>query len=213
MKKFIKNIKRWVLLGITIICFALPFPNWVYSIVKEIQFTANCSSYLKLSAEANSVVKYIEISAELGCWYKLANCEITMSEVVEYINELESENERLLEQRDKTYNIWVKDTEKLKERIAGLESENARLTLERDVLVKKDCRSLKTKESIVAPIYFLPNAQTPEMVLKLGEKNLVCQFAERMKERLKEKVNSDNVDAFVECSSMIRDLLREFVEE
>ena len=43
------------------------------------------------------------------------------------INELESENERLLEQRNKTYNIWVKDTEKLKDRIAELEKENARL--------------------------------------------------------------------------------------
>lgn len=37
------------------------------------------------------------------------------------INGLESENERLLEQRNKTYNIWVKDTKKLKTRIAGLE--------------------------------------------------------------------------------------------
>ena len=43
------------------------------------------------------------------------------------INELESENERLLEQRNKTYNIWVKDTEKLKDRIAELEKENKKL--------------------------------------------------------------------------------------
>lgn len=37
---------------------------------------------------------------------------------------MESENERLLEQRNKTYNIWVKDTEELKDRIAFLENDN-----------------------------------------------------------------------------------------
>lgn len=44
--------------------------------------------------------------------------------ILTLINELESENERLLEQRNKTYNIWAKDTEKLKDRIAELENEN-----------------------------------------------------------------------------------------
>ena len=56
MKKTIKSIKRWILLSITIICFALPFPNWVYSIVKSAKFNANCGNYLELSADANSVV-------------------------------------------------------------------------------------------------------------------------------------------------------------
>ena len=56
MKKTIKSIKRWILLSITIICFASPFPNWIYSIVKDIQFSANCGDYLELSADANSVV-------------------------------------------------------------------------------------------------------------------------------------------------------------
>ena len=42
-------------------------------------------------------------------------------EALTLINELESENERLLDQRNRTFNIWVKDTEKLKDRIAELE--------------------------------------------------------------------------------------------
>lgn len=36
--------------------------------------------------------EFIKVSAELGCYYKLANCDITMLEVFEYINELEKEN-------------------------------------------------------------------------------------------------------------------------
>ena len=51
---------------------------------------------------------------------------VSIADILTLINELESENERLLEQRNKTYNIWVKDTEKLKERIAELEKENAK---------------------------------------------------------------------------------------
>lgn len=52
---------------------------------------------------------------------------IPYADILTLINELESENERLLEQRNKTYNIWVKDTEQLKEQIAELEKENKRL--------------------------------------------------------------------------------------
>lgn len=47
------------------------------------------------------------------------------TELKDRIAKLESENERLLEQRNKTYNIWVKDTEKLKDRITELEKEAA----------------------------------------------------------------------------------------
>ena len=49
-------MKKWVLLILTIICCALPFPSWIYSIVKSVQFSANCADYLELSAEANSIV-------------------------------------------------------------------------------------------------------------------------------------------------------------
>ncbi len=49
-------MKRFILLVLTIICFALPFPSWIYSIVKTVQFSANCGDYIELSADANSVV-------------------------------------------------------------------------------------------------------------------------------------------------------------
>ena len=51
------------------------------------------------------------------------------------INELESENERLLAQRNKTYNIWVKDTEKLKDRIAELEDK-----IENGTMIELPCK-------------------------------------------------------------------------
>lgn len=69
--------------------------------------------------------EFIEDSADLGCYYKLANCEITMLEVLEYINELESENERLLNEKwdkeDDLDNYHIENTE-LKDRIAELEA-------------------------------------------------------------------------------------------
>ena len=89
--------------------------------------------------------KVKEIKKALECCIKIGNAEYTIREqanacleecpygnrcksefakdALDYINELESEKERLLEQRNKTYNIWVKDTEKLKDRIAELEKE------------------------------------------------------------------------------------------
>lgn len=50
--------------------------------------------------------------------------DILFKNTLTLINELESENERLLEQRNKTYDIQVKDMEKLKDRIALLEKDN-----------------------------------------------------------------------------------------
>ena len=58
--------------------------------------------------------------------------------------------------------------------INELEGENERLRLGLP----------KTKARIVAPIYVMPNVETPEMMLKLGEKNLLQQFAERLKEKM-----------------------------
>lgn len=64
------------------------------------------------------------------------------------INELESENERLLEQRNKTYNIWVKDTKQLKDRIAELESE-----LEKEQINNLNCDTeLQYKENRIAEL-------------------------------------------------------------
>lgn len=52
--------------------------------------------------------------------------------------------------------------------INEMESENERLNHLREV---------------VAPIYVMSNVETPAMMLKLGEKNLLQQFAERLKEK------------------------------
>ena len=43
----------------------------------------------------NELKNFLQKNANLGCYYKLNNCDITMLEVVDYINKLESENEQL----------------------------------------------------------------------------------------------------------------------
>ena len=64
-------------------------------------------------------------------WDYEKTCTIDLfQKALTLINELESENERLIDQRNKTYNIWVKDTEKLKDRIAELERENDELKVD-----------------------------------------------------------------------------------
>lgn len=78
---------------------------------------------------------------------------------------------------------WKLDSDALT-LINELESKNESLILERKVLIgKKIAECPKTEESIVAPIYVLPNVESPEIMLKLGEKNLVHQFTERLKEK------------------------------
>ncbi len=64
-------------------------------------------------------------------------CRNLTNDILTYINEMESENERLNHLRE-----------------------------------------------VVAPIYVMPNVETPAMMLKLGEKNLLQQFAERLKEQM-----------------------------
>ena len=48
-------MKKFFVILMVILCLA-PFPNYIYSIAKSVQFDANCKDYLKLSADANSVV-------------------------------------------------------------------------------------------------------------------------------------------------------------
>lgn len=66
--------------------------------------------------------------------------KISFADILIYINELESENERLLEQRNKTYNIWVKDTEQLKDRIAELEEQRDRQAYIAEELIQEKHR-------------------------------------------------------------------------
>ena len=47
-------MKKFFVILMVIMCLA-PFPNYIYSLAKAVQFGANCGDYLKLSADANSV--------------------------------------------------------------------------------------------------------------------------------------------------------------
>ena len=91
------------------------------------------------SEKVKELKEFIEGSAKLGCYYKLANCDITMLEVLEYINKLESENKTLLESCKNCH--CIKDleianghTKELKDRIAVLEKENKELYKENNGL-------------------------------------------------------------------------------
>ena len=48
-------MKKTVLIIVAIILAIVPFITWTISIVKDVQFSANCGEYLKLAADANSV--------------------------------------------------------------------------------------------------------------------------------------------------------------
>lgn len=48
-------MKKAILIILAIIMFVVPCIPWTISIVKGIQFTANCGDYLKLAADANSI--------------------------------------------------------------------------------------------------------------------------------------------------------------
>lgn len=85
---------------------------------------------------------------------------VSYADILTLINELESENKRLLEQRNKTYNIWVKDTEQLKDRIAELEKE----IKENAFYSKGYAQGIKNTYEVVVP-------------------DKLKQFAERLKEK------------------------------
>lgn len=138
------------------------------------------------SEKVKEIKYYLEQSA-----YMYGNMQ---KQALILINELESENERLNEcYKVKAYDKLRAENKQLKDRIAELEKEN------------KD--------------YYdrLNNAQTyidnHEEVWKSNTKIQLKQFAERLKEKLKEKVNADNVDGFVECSKLISETLKDFMGE
>ena len=88
--------------------------------VKEIKKALACH----IQNEIEDTCEYCS-NCPASDWDYEKECIIDLfQKILTLINELEHENERLLEQRNKTYNIWVKDTEKLKDRIAKLEKDN-----------------------------------------------------------------------------------------
>ncbi len=99
---------------------------------------------------------------------------LNYADILTIINELESENERLLEQRNKTYNIWVKDTEELKARIAELEKENESLAN------RTPCQLVITDENFEK----IKKSDIKDFNLA---KIMLKQFAERLKEEFNKK--------------------------
>jgi hypothetical protein len=112
-------MKKVTLIILVIILFVLPLIPWGYSIVKDVQFSANCGEYLKLAADANDVdmaekhlttaIDYLEAndltsghtkifvyrpSNDIGLWYenlKVAQTQLQEMQKTEY-TELEQSN-------------------------------------------------------------------------------------------------------------------------
>ena len=164
------------------------------------------------SEKVKELKEFIKNSAELGCYYELANCEITMLEVIEYINKLEHENEcKDIEICKKEYQI-----KKLIDRIAVLES----IGLNEDITVGEYLQDMQRLKDKIAELekeieenafyskgYMQGIKNTYEVVIPEKLK----QFAERLINKLKDKVDAENVDTFVECKKIIDETLKEFM--
>ena len=98
--------------------------------------------------------------------------------------------------------------------INELESEKERLRLEIDVLIgKKIVEKQKYDNALIMKIDI--QEQLKDRIAELENENVkqLKQFAERLKEKLKEKVNADNVDVFIECAKLSDETLKEFINE
>ena len=122
------------------------------------------------------------------------------------IAELESENERLIAQRNKTYNIWVKDTEKLKDRIVELERENDEL-------------KVGIKNSIDMQKQMLDGFKiaTKEVEENLAREipNLLKRFTERLIEKYSYDKLTHEPDEGIEIyltASELHETLKEFIK-
>jgi hypothetical protein len=129
--------------------------------------------------------------------------QIAYEEIFNYINELESENERLLEQRNKTYSIWVKDTKQLKDRIAELKVDlKNSIDMQKEMLDGFKTATKEAEENLAREI-----------------PNLLKQFAERLKEKAEYDYLADyntNDEPFIEKPDFLRivnETLKEFINE
>lgn len=150
--------------------------------VKEIKKALECCKY-RLCEVCQRLKQ--EPNQEEDCRLALVEQTLTL------INELESENERLLEQRNKTYNIWVKDTEKLKDRIAELEKE------------------VETRKEEVLHLQ--------EYGKKLISETELKQFAESLKEKVKNFCGTEYENAYYDVTKSfacndIDETLKEFLK-
>lgn len=85
--------------------------------------------------------------------------------------------------------------------INELESENARLANRITYRVTiPDNKLEKIKKECIERV-------------EIDKEKLLKQFAERLKERLKDNVNGDNVDYYVECAIYIDETLKDFINQ
>lgn len=132
-------MKKWLLLILTIICFALPFPNWIYSIVKSIQFSANCTNYLELSAEANSIV--------------LAERHLTTA--IDYLerNEITSGQARFFVKYPKNdIGLWYENLKTAQSQLQKMIADGDYNELEQSNMLMKLRETLLDEECVVLPL-------------------------------------------------------------
>lgn len=161
--------------------------------------------------------KIKEIKKVLNTW-KVVFHGITNTDILTLINEFERENERLLEQRNKTYNIWVKDTEQLKNRIAELEKRCHFIwALGCDYDGYEKAESLK---SLIDELVGIAQGSWGDVCSKCENKqdNLINNVLKRFAERLFEKYSYDKLthepDEDIEIhltASELDETLKEFI--
>ena len=115
-------MKKTILIIVSIILFAIPFPSWIYSIVKGVRFDANCGNYLELAGDANSIelaekhlskaITYLEENKmtsgdtrvviyypknDVGLWYEnLKTAQLQLQEMIRQGNASDLEKSNML---------------------------------------------------------------------------------------------------------------------
>jgi DNA-binding transcriptional MerR regulator len=162
--------------------------------VKEIKKALECCS----TEEQDNSCNECPYRLNYRCSWNLDSDALTL------INELESENERLVESCKNCH--YIKDLEianghskELKDRIAELEKENARLANRitcQVILPDEKLKEIK-KECIEK--------------VELAKGELLKQFAERLKEKLEESNFINNGLWLVDTQVLIDETLKEFI--
>lgn len=179
----------------------------------------------------------ISLSKEYDLEYRRISSD-TLQDFLTLINELESENERLngkindmefvgvgnclscninekgykdmvrcgeLEEQNTALN---KSIEKLTSALQQDHEDRERFRARNEELKDRIAELEKEVETRKAEVLHLQ-----EYGKALIRESELKQFVERLKEKLKDNVNSDNVDNFVECARFISETLKEFANE
>ena len=115
-------MRKFLLVLLAIIIFLLPIGNFTYTIIQNIKFNAQCSDYLKLSADANNLeiaekhlskaIDYLERKNltsgynkvffyypknDIGLWYEnLKSTQLQLQETIKKSNYTELEESNML---------------------------------------------------------------------------------------------------------------------